>query len=66
MELLALVWHHPASKHATKETASRLLAELDVQLSPQAGASARKRGQTMELEEVVSDMAGIAAGLSNS
>jgi predicted ATPase/DNA-binding SARP family transcriptional activator/uncharacterized protein HemY len=62
VELLALVLDHPASKQDTKETASRLLAELDVQLSPQAGASARKRGQTRELEEVVAGIMGIFVG----
>ncbi|MFN8495497.1 MAG: BTAD domain-containing putative transcriptional regulator [Caldilineaceae bacterium] len=52
-ESLAFVQHHPATKHATKEKATQLLAEVGTQLSAPQFAQAKQRGGTMQLEDLV-------------
>jgi hypothetical protein len=64
IELLALVVQHPTS-HAVRmlegpiiDSAKRLLAELDDELSPGNYTAALERGQELELDEIVAGLIG--------
>ncbi len=53
LELSSLVIHHRVSKHAHREKAEQLVAELQSQLPSDVVTQALERGQSMCLEEVV-------------
>lgn len=56
LEILALVVHHQATWQVYKDKATRLLAELKVELPPEVVAAAQERGKTRKLEEVVAEI----------
>jgi len=53
MEILSLALSHPATRQVYKDKAARLLAELAIELPPEAGARARERGRARAVEDVV-------------
>jgi hypothetical protein len=55
-ELLALVFHHPATWQWAKDRAAPLVAELEAKLSPDALAAAQERGRTRDLETTVAEL----------
>lgn len=63
-ELLALVIQHPASQlyrmleGRIRDSAKGLLAKIEADLSPQAYTAALKRGQELELDEIIADLIG--------
>ena len=63
-ELLALVLKHPASQQTRmhegriRDSAKELLAEIEDQLPPETYMAALARGQELELEAVVAELAG--------
>jgi predicted ATPase/DNA-binding CsgD family transcriptional regulator len=64
VELLALVIQHPDSKQlrwlegSIRDSANALLSKLEDELSHETFAAALKRGQELELDEVVADLIG--------
>lgn len=54
IEILTFIQHHPATKHATREKATQLLAEAATKLSAAAFTQAQQRGGTIQLEDLVS------------
>lgn len=56
LEILALVVHHRAAWQVFKDKATRLLAELKVELPPEVAAAAQERGKTRKLEEIVAEI----------
>ena len=60
VELLTLVLNHSTAWQGTKDRAAKLLAELEVQLSPQAVAAAKQRAEIRPLADVVAELLGEA------
>jgi predicted ATPase/DNA-binding CsgD family transcriptional regulator len=64
VELLALVIQHPESNRlrwlegSIQDSANELLSKLEEELSHETFAAALKRGQELELDEVVADLVG--------
>ncbi len=54
--LAALVLHHPAAMQITRDSAARLLLELDVLLPPAVVAAAKEQGQALNLEATAADL----------
>jgi hypothetical protein len=52
----ALILHHPASWQWSKDRAAPLVAELEAELSPDAVAAARERGQGRDLDGTVAEL----------
>lgn len=53
VEIGAFIQQHPATKHATREKATQLLAEAAAKLSMPEFAQAQQRGAAMQLEDLV-------------
>ncbi|MEP7188475.1 MAG: tetratricopeptide repeat protein, partial [Roseiflexaceae bacterium] len=56
IELLAVVANHPASYQHSRESAERLLTELQAQIIPTDAAVAYARGQARELNTLVAEL----------
>jgi tetratricopeptide (TPR) repeat protein len=53
VEILSLVFNHPATVQRYKDKAERLLAELEAELPPEMVAAAREQGQAETVKELV-------------
>ena len=60
VEVAALVFHHAAANHETKNRARQLLAQLETQLPAPTLVAAQERGRAKTLEEVAADVLGWA------
>jgi len=58
IEILALVLRLPTSWQIYKDSAARLLAELQTELSPEVVTAAQERGKSRSLDEVVAEIVG--------
>ncbi|NJC97482.1 MAG: hypothetical protein FIB03_14290 [Anaerolineae bacterium] len=58
LELFEFVLNHPASEYETKGKASRLVAEIELELPAQVVTAAQNRGQAKNLEGLVEDILG--------
>ena len=56
LELLALVLRHPSTWQWTKDRAAPLIAELEVELSPDLFAAAQARGRARDLDATVKEL----------
>jgi tetratricopeptide (TPR) repeat protein len=56
LELLALVFHHPASWQWVKDRAAPLVAQLEAELPPDVVAEAYERGRARDLEATVAEL----------
>ncbi len=60
VELLALVLHHPVTLQVFKDSAARLLAQLEADLPREVVTAAQERGKSKPLAEVVAELVGEA------
>jgi tetratricopeptide (TPR) repeat protein len=61
VEILSLALNHPATIEWYKNTATRLLAELEAELPSQVATAAREQGRTQTVEELVAKIVGQTA-----
>lgn len=58
LELLTFILHHPSCQIDTKENIKKSMPELESEFSAQKIKTARKKGKTRKLEEVVEEVMG--------
>jgi predicted ATPase/DNA-binding SARP family transcriptional activator/Tfp pilus assembly protein PilF len=56
LELLALVWHHPACEQQTRERSEPLRQTLSQQVSAEVARAAEARGRALELDDVAAQI----------